>query len=861
MNSVGCFDTSKISVNILPVPQTSFNPIQLDTCVLPASYTLQNNSIGASSNNWDFGNGSISSINSPNYSYTSPGSYDISLKISNSYGCRDSSIQSIVINPVPISNFNPIQLDTCILPVNYNLVNNSQGAIAYTWDFGDGNSSNLENLNHSYNQDGNYQISLIAMNSVGCFDTSKISVNILPVPDLSFNFVQRDTCTIPSIFNFQNNSNGATSYLWDFGDGIYSSLSSPIHTFNYAGTFNVQLSSTNIYGCSDTFINPVTINPVPIAQFNAIQLDTCSLPASYSLVNNSTGAFINSWDFGDGSNSNSLNLNYAYLNSGTYDITLTTTNQFGCFDSSTKTVNVLPIPNSDFTYNKLDSCILPSNYSFTNNSSSSNTYIWTFDTIANSIQSNPFFTFNSDGIFEIKLLAINNSGCTDSSISFVNVNPIPNADFLIDSTIGCQPFNVIFNNNSQNSSFYNWDFGDGNTASFFNGFYEFQNSGTYIIKLVTEDLIGCKDSTFESINVYPSPTSNYTYVASDPCYLPISVDFTNTSLLSNNFEWDFGNGQSSFTTNPSAIFDSMGNYNIRLISGNSYNCYDTLNNFFDVIYKQLPIANFNFNDSICLRDTNFFNSTTLFADSLVWDLGNGIKSYGDAISYVYDSSGQYNITLFAYNTGSGCSDTLRSNNSLDVFPSPVADFNFKQIQSNEPLSGSLEFINNSTSADYYYWDFADFDSSNEEYPTYYYSYDFDGTYYYTLYAYNNNECVDSLTKDLYIFYKKTLFIPNAIYPSSNKFQVANFIPKGTGMKMYKIEIFDLFGNLIWESSLLDDEGKPTEHWDGKFNGQDVETDTYVWKVEAQFKDDSFWGGQQPLEEKILRKTGTLTVIR
>ena len=857
----GCVDSFDFDLIPYPVPQTSFNPIQLDTCVLPASYTLQNNSIGASSNNWDFGNGSISSINSPNYSYTSPGSYDISLKVSNSYGCRDSSIQSIVINPVPISNFNPIQLDTCILPINYNLVNNSQGAIAYTWDFGDGNSSNLENLNHSYNQDGNYQISLIAMNSVGCFDTSKISVNILPVPDLSFNFVQRDTCTIPSIFNFQNNSNGATSYLWDFGDGIYSSLSSPIHTFNYAGTFNVQLSSTNIYGCSDSFINPVTINPVPIAQFNAIQLDTCSLPASYSLVNNSTGAFINSWDFGDGSNSNSLNLNYAYLNSGTYDITLTTTNQFGCFDSSTKTVNVLPIPNSDFTYNKLDSCILPSNYSFTNNSSSSNTYIWTFDTIANSIQSNPFFTFNSDGIFEIKLLAINNSGCTDSSISFVNVNPIPNADFLIDSTIGCQPFNVIFNNNSQNSSFYNWDFGDGNTASFFNGFYEFQNSGTYIIKLVTEDLIGCKDSTFESINVYPSPTSNYTYVASDPCYLPISVDFTNTSLLSNNFEWDFGNGQSSFTTNPSAIFDSMGNYNIRLISGNSYNCYDTLNNFFDVIYKQLPIANFNFNDSICLRDTNFFNSTTLFADSLVWDLGNGIKSYGDAISYVYDSSGQYNITLFAYNTGSGCSDTLRSNNSLDVFPSPVADFNFKQIQSNEPLSGSLEFINNSTSADYYYWDFADFDSSNEEYPTYYYSYDFDGTYYYTLYAYNNNECVDSLTKDLYIFYKKTLFIPNAIYPSSNKFQVANFIPKGTGMKMYKIEIFDLFGNLIWESSLLDDEGKPTEHWDGKFNGEDVETDTYVWKVEAQFKDDSFWGGQQPLEEKILRKTGTLTVIR
>ena len=130
-----------------------------------------------------------------------------------------------------------------------------------------------------------------------------------------------------------------------------------------------------------------------------------------------------------------------------------------------------------------------------------------------------------------------------------------------------------------------------------------------------------------------------------------------------------------------------------------------------------------------------------------------------------------------------------------------------------------------------------------------------------MYAFNNYGCVDSLTKDLYIFYKKTLFIPNALYPSSNIFEVANFIPKGTGMKKYKIEIFDLYGNLIWESSLLDDEGQPTEYWDGKFNGQDVETDIYIWKVEAQFKDDSFWEGQEPIEENIFRKTGSLTVIR
>ncbi len=854
------YDTAFKTIRVNTSPNVDFSV--LDDTICAGSTLLFNNSSDLGiNNNWDFGDNTTSFLTNPTHVFTDSGYYRVILTgTSLTNDCPASDSVDLLVLPYPEITATSDTNNGCIpLPVNFSSTSKSVGY--YLWDFGDGNTSTLAHPNHIYTNDGYYSVNLRFEDLAGCVDSFDFDIIPYPVPQISFNAIQLDTCILPASYNFQNNSTGASSNNWDFGDGSISSVNSPNYSYSTAGNYDINLIISNTYGCTDSTSQSIIVKPVPIADFNPIQLDTCTIPASYSIVNNSTGSFINSWDLGDGSNSNSLNLNYAYLNSGTYDITLTTMNQFGCFDSATKTVNVLSVPNSDFTYNKLDSCILPSNYSFINNSSGSNTYIWYFDTIANSIQPNPFFTFNSDGVFEIKLLSINNSGCIDSSISFINVNPIPNADFSIDTSIGCEPFNVIFNNNSQNSSFYNWDFGDGNTASFFNGFHEFQNAGNYIIKLVIEDISGCKDSIFESINVYPSPSSSYTFVASDPCYLPISVDFTNTSLSSNNFEWNFGNGQTSIVTNPSAIFDSVGNYNIQLISGNSYNCYDTLNNLFDVVNKQVPIANFNFNDSICLRDTTFFKSSTLFADSLVWDLGNGVTSYGNAISYVYDSSGQYTVTLYAFNTGSGCSDTLQSINSLDVFPSPVADFNFNQIQSDEPLSGSLEFINNSTLADSYFWDFANVDFSNEEYPTYYYSYDFDGTYYYTLYAFNNNGCVDSLTKDLYIFYKKTLFIPNALYPSSNKFEVANFIPKGTGMKKYKIEIFDLFGNLIWESSSLDDEGKPTEYWDGKFNGEDVETDIYIWKVEAQFKDDSYWEGQEPLEEEIFRKTGSLTVIR
>ena len=78
------------------------------------------------------------------------------------------------------------------------------------------------------------------------------------------------------------------------------------------------------------------------------------------------------------------------------------------------------VPQVSFNYSKLDSCILPSNYSFTNTSSGATSYLWTFDTIANSIQNNPFFSFNDDGIYQVTLIANNSLGCSDSVINYIN---------------------------------------------------------------------------------------------------------------------------------------------------------------------------------------------------------------------------------------------------------------------------------------------------------------------------------------------------------------------------------------------------------------------------------------------------------
>ena len=607
----------------------------------------------------------------------------------------------------------------------------------------------------------------------------------------------------------------------------------------------------------------LNVDPIPDASFNVVQLDTCMIPASFDLTNSSNGVFTYTWDFDDGSSSNSPNLTYYYTSDGTYNIKLYAMNSYGCVDSSSSIVTVLPVPNADFYYTSYDSCILPSNYLFTNSSTGATSYEWTFDSLASSIQTNPFFTFNDHGFYNINLIASNSFGCSDISTKVVNVDPIPIADFEVPNYIGCEPFLATFTNNSQSANYNYWDFGDGNSASFYDGSHGYPNSGTYITSLVVEDLNGCRDSTNKTITVHPSPQANFTYVSSDPCYIPVDVDFVNNSLGANNFEWIFGNGLISNQTNPSTTYDTIGAYNTQLVVSNSYNCTDTSENIFSVTFKQIPIAQFNFEDTICFRDTSFLYSTSLYADSLVWEAGTYNNIFGDTVGLFFENPGEYEITLYAFNNGSGCSDTIISNNNLIVLPSPIADFYYEHEYGNKAYTGKLEFFNISSDADTYYWDFGFGNSSTENNPTHHYDYHIEGEglYYYTLYAYNAVGCVDSSIQEFYVDFKKALYVPNALYPDHGNFEVANFIPKGTGMVEYHIEIFDTFGNVIWESKSLDIEGKPTGFWDGTYNGIPLEQDVYVWKIKATFKDDTQWDGRQYDGDNIFYKTGTVTIIR
>ena len=855
------YDTAYRTIRVNTSPNVEFTVVD-DTLCAGSMFTFNNQSDLGISNTWDFGDGNTSYLTNPTHIYDSAGTFMVVLtgtELTNYCPTQD-SIQLVVLPYPDITATSDINSGCIPSVVNFTSNYNSMGFV--TWDFGDGNTSTLDNPTHTYNTDGYFNVFVRFEDLSGCVDSFDFNFTAYPVPQLTFTPNQLDTCELPMDFQFANSTTNGDNYLWDFGDGNTSTLISPTHTYIASGTYNVQLNVNNTYGCEDSLTYPITINPIPNANFNVTQLDTCVLPNNYNFSNMSNGGLAYTWHLGDGSISNMQNLTYGYTNPGTYTVWLYSMNNFMCSDSMSTTITVLDVPDASFNYTKYDSCILPSNYGFTNTSTSANSYLWDFGGLASSIMNNPTMSFQNAGFFDVSLIAYNVNGCTDTTTSTVNVLPIINADFTLVDNIGCEPFEAVFLNSSQYASYYSWDFGDGNTGSFVNGFHTFNNVGTYNVKLVAEDLMGCLDSITTTVTVNPSPDASFTYTTSDSCYVPLYLDYINTSQGANSFQWDFGNGQTSTFNNPQTSFDTLGVYLVELVATNNFNCTDTLRQFFSVGPKVIPSVSISYDDTICLRDTSYLSSFVTSADSLVWNLGNGSFSNADSVALVYDTPGQYQISLYAYNTASGCGDTADGSSSLVVLPSPIADFTYnREYSSTIPRAGTVEFTNNSVGATVYWWDFGFNDGTNNPNPTYNYSYMDDGSYMYTLYAYNDEGCVDSASMNLVVNFRKGLYVPNAIYVGHPDYEVSHFVPKGSGMETYHIEIFDTFGNVIWESEELDDEGKPTGGWDGTFRGITVEQDVYVWKVEATFKDETPWEGKYYWDEDVMRKTGTVTVIR
>jgi len=271
----------------------------------------------------------------------------------------------------------------------------------------------------------------------------------------------------------------------------------------------------------------------------------------------------------------------------------------------------------------------------------------------------------------------------------------------------------------------------------------------------------------------------------------------------------------------------------------------------------VPVADFSFSpDSGCMPLEVQFTNTSQNTTSYEWDFGDGFFSTQQDPIHTYLQAGLFTIRLKSIGGGS-CADSVNMVDAIDVFPKPVAEFTFIQIDNDPIAKGLVRFSNQSQSSTQYFWEFGDGDESDDFAPEHRYRYH--GSYNVQLAVENQYGCQDTTQAEIPLNFFKGLFVPNAFTPEYGLPDVRTFKPSGTSLKTYHLRIFDTYGNLLWESTELANT-EPAEGWTGRVDGKLLNQDVYVWKIEAEFLDGTQWPGMKGEDGKF-RKEGTLSLIR
>ena len=354
------------------------------------------------------------------------------------------------------------------------------------------------------------------------------------------------------------------------------------------------------------------------------------------------------------------------------------------------------------------------------------------------------------------------------------------------------------------------------------------------------------------VTTYTPVNAAFTETIVDACTFPVEVDFVNNSTNATSYSWSFGNGATSTEFLPSTAYDTAQTYSVQLVATSADGCVDSTTQLLPI--DPLPQAGFDipFPDGCFPILVGLFSQSTP-AVSYLWDFGDGATST-DAIAYhLYENPGQYDVSLTITNAN-GCTSTLTIDSAVHAFPIPTAGFMPVMLSGSE-LGSEFQMINNSTDATDYQWTFGDGGNSTLVAPVY--DYPEHGSYTITLRATNEYGCSDTARANVFIELVSGLFVPNAV--AVGEFgDAGSFLPKGEGIGEYHAWVYDKWGNVLWESTELFD-GSPAEGWDGRYQGQYVPQGSYVWKINAIFKDGEVWEGMLQSNGKQ-KNVGSVTVL-
>jgi len=590
------------------------------------------------------------------------------------------------------------------------------------WDFGDGTSevnSNITasnvNPSHLYNAPGTYTVRLIALDDLGCRDTIYRPIVVLPNP--TANFTVSDQC-FQDVTQFSDASAPAnypiTNWDWTLGDANNSSgVQQVAHTYGAAGTYNVQLIVTDSYGCKDTVVNPVDIYALPVAGFGFVNVCTGEPMDMLDVSQDATGIASTAWDLGDGNTANTPFVSHNYATDGTYNVTLVVTSGEGCVAQVTQPVSVFPVPVAAFSFNQVCAGEITQLTDASTVAAPSVISQWEWDVINNGTieytTQNAQHTFGLGGSYDVRFVVTTDAGCTNAVIVPVVSNPIPNASAT--ATEACLDQPNDFNDNSTvptgTITGWAWNFGDGSPVdNTQNPSHIYIAFGVYTVNLTVTSDQGCTDDFSLQATVHQLPVPSFTPI--DACYAA-NYPFVNTSTIGAGtltaWNWDFGDGGTSTSANPTHTYPSFGTYSVMLEVTSGFGCVDSVRQ--DIILHDNPLAGFDVppicqQEPVTLQDTSSIQEGSIVAWS--WTFAGGGTSTIQNPTHAFLTSGNVNVQL-TVTSNFGCTGTVTR--PVVVFPKPNANFAAPDVCLNEETIFTDQSTVASGTIDIYTWELSD----------------------------------------------------------------------------------------------------------------------------------------------------------
>lgn len=521
---------------------------------------------------------------------------------------------------------------------------------------------------------------------------------------------------------------------------------------------------------------------------------------------------------------------YHVTQTGTYHATVFSF--VGCnLTTADVVITVNPMPLVGFTHNTQDQCFNGHQFVFTDTSSvafGTLSYTWDMGDASPLLTSqNVNYSYALPGTYTVKQLVVSNFGCADSAFYTVHVFDSPVAGFDANTKGTCfKNHQFVFTNSSTlavGNMQYNWNFGDGNTATTRDVTHSYTLPGTYTVRLTVTSDKGCPNDSAFNVTVYPEPVAGFNEPNAQQCFGNNQFNFINSSTVltgSMFYTWNLGDGTTATTRDVTHSYTVPGEYTVKMVVVTDKGCTDSTSSQVKIL--KYAIADFTV-EPICINmRLPLFNRTINTSPSVstfLWDFGNGATSNLQNPVYSYPAPGTYNIKLTVSNVQ--CPQTLSVKNQPVVVDAPVAGVRYPDVEAvmNFPVQLQARPI---TTSSVLWTPAVNLDFPNSYRPG------FKGltSQLYQVQLKTHTGCLTVDTQYVMIKKKIKVYMPTSFTPDGNGLNEYLYPVLMGFKKLTYFRVYDRWGKMLFQSQ--------TERpgWDGRVNGEKVALQTVVWEVEA-----------------------------